>query len=72
MGDRVRPITRGGYDWSKQYPLVTEAARKVRLSDIEPGFTCTVCGKRSADVRPDFGWDKKPDWIPSEPTGPPP
>jgi hypothetical protein len=26
----------------------------VRLSDIEPQFTCTACGKRGADVRPDF------------------
>jgi hypothetical protein len=31
----------------------------VRLSDLEEKFTCTVCGKRSADVRPDFDWDKK-------------
>ena len=26
----------------------------VRLSDIEPGFTCTACGKRGADMRPDL------------------
>ena len=26
----------------------------VRLSDIEGGFVCTACGKRGADVRPDF------------------
>jgi hypothetical protein len=26
----------------------------MRLSDIEPSFTCTACGKRGADVRPDF------------------
>jgi hypothetical protein len=26
----------------------------VRLSDIEHRFRCTVCGKRGADVRPDF------------------
>ena len=32
----------------------------VRLSDLEPLFTCTACGKRGADVRPDFNWDKKP------------
>jgi hypothetical protein len=29
-----------------------------RLSDIEPRFVCTVCGKRGADVRPDFNWNK--------------
>jgi hypothetical protein len=26
----------------------------VRLSDIEPQFVCKACGKRGADVRPDF------------------
>jgi hypothetical protein len=26
----------------------------VRLSDIEPTFTCTVCGHRGAEVRPKF------------------
>jgi ATP-dependent DNA ligase len=26
----VRLITRGGYDWSKRYPWITEAARRVR------------------------------------------
>jgi len=26
----------------------------VRLSDIEPLFTCTACGNHGADVRPDF------------------
>jgi hypothetical protein len=25
-----------------------------RLSDIEPRFVCQACGKRGADVRPDF------------------
>jgi hypothetical protein len=31
----------------------------VRLSDIEPKFVCSACGKRGADVRPDFHWDRK-------------
>jgi hypothetical protein len=30
----------------------------VRLSDIEGRFTYTVCGKRGADVWPDFNWNK--------------
>ena len=30
-----------------------------RLSDIEEWFTCRVCGKRGADVRPDFNWSRK-------------
>jgi len=29
-------------------------ADDVRLSDIEPNFTCTRCGKEGADVRPAF------------------
>jgi hypothetical protein len=30
----------------------------VRLSDIEDRFICTACGKRGADVRPDFNFGK--------------
>jgi hypothetical protein len=26
----------------------------VRLSDIEPDFVCTSCGKRGAEMRPNF------------------
>jgi hypothetical protein len=26
----------------------------MRLSDIEPRFICDACGRRGADVRPDF------------------
>ena len=33
----------------------------VRLSDIEPRFTCQACGLKRADVRPDFAWEKRPD-----------
>jgi hypothetical protein len=29
----------------------------VRLSDIERRFVCSVCGKRGADVRPNFNWN---------------
>jgi hypothetical protein len=32
----------------------------VRLSDIEPRFVCAACGKRRADIRPDFNWNKTP------------
>ena len=31
---------------------------QVRLSDLEPKFICERCGKRGADVRPDFDWDR--------------
>jgi hypothetical protein len=30
---------------------------EVRLSDIEPRFVCQACGRRGADVRPDFNWN---------------
>ncbi|UEM17305.1 hypothetical protein G6321_00025350 [Bradyrhizobium barranii subsp. barranii] len=26
----------------------------VRLSDLKPKFTCSKCGQRGADIRPDF------------------
>jgi bifunctional non-homologous end joining protein LigD len=29
-GDRVRMITRGGYNWTDRYPWIVEAARKIR------------------------------------------
>jgi bifunctional non-homologous end joining protein LigD len=29
-GDRVRLITRGGYDWTRRYPWIVEAALKKR------------------------------------------
>jgi hypothetical protein len=29
----------------------------LRLSDIEPRFTCSACGRRGADVRPNFNWN---------------
>ena len=32
----------------------------LQLSDIEPRFVCRVCGKRGADVRPDFNFSKQP------------
>jgi hypothetical protein len=31
----------------------------VRLSDIEPLFTCQACGERGADVRPNFHWEEE-------------
>jgi len=30
----------------------------VRLSDIEPRFICSICGRRGADVRPHPDWGK--------------
>ena len=31
----------------------------LRLSDIEERFVCRACGKRGADVRPDFNWNRQ-------------
>ena len=32
-------------------------ADDVRLSDLEPKFTCQACGRKGADVRPNFRWE---------------
>jgi hypothetical protein len=32
----------------------------LRLSDIESRFICGACGKRGADVGPDFNWKGVP------------
>jgi hypothetical protein len=31
----------------------------VRLSDLEPRFICEACGRRGADVRPNFHWEQE-------------
>jgi hypothetical protein len=31
----------------------------VRLSDLEPRFSCQACGRRGADVRPNFHWEEE-------------
>jgi hypothetical protein len=38
----------------------TSAYVRLRLSDIEARFVCGACGKRGADVRPDFNFSKQP------------
>jgi hypothetical protein len=30
------------------------------LSDLEPLFVCQACGRRGADIRPDWDWDTQP------------
>ena len=40
--------------------LADHWADHIRLSDLEPQFVCTACGKRGAEVRPDFNWNSKP------------
>jgi bifunctional non-homologous end joining protein LigD len=43
-GDRVRLITRGGYDWSKRYPWTVEAARKNRYKQFVIDGEAVVLG----------------------------
>jgi hypothetical protein len=31
----------------------------VRLSDLEPLFTCQACGRKGADVRANFNWARE-------------
>src|SRR5262245_65104766 len=33
-GDRVRLFTRNGYDWTSRYPLIVEAARRIRTQQF--------------------------------------
>ena len=41
-------------DYRCSHSLAISGDAYARLSDIEERFTCRVCGKRGADVRPDF------------------
>jgi len=44
-------------DYTCSHSVVLSAERwadDVRLSEIEGTFTCSPCGKRGADVRPDW------------------
>jgi hypothetical protein len=53
-------------DYKCSHSLSLSADRwpdNLRLSDIEPQFVCKACGKRGAEVRPDFNWDKMPGGI---------
>jgi hypothetical protein len=34
-------------------------ADDVRLSDLEPKFTCQACARRGPDVRPNFYWEEE-------------
>jgi hypothetical protein len=44
-------------DYKCAHSIVVDASRwgdDVRLSDLEPRFTCQVCGHRGTDIRPLF------------------
>ena len=46
-------LLKAGFDPHDAWP------NDLRLSDLEPRFIRQRCGKRGADVRPDFNWDRK-------------
>src|ERR1700745_1008719 len=45
-GDRVRLITRGGYDWTKRYPWIVEAALKNSIRQF------VIIGEAGANAPP--------------------
>jgi hypothetical protein len=46
--------------FEKARPPVPRWTDDSRLSDIEARFVGRACGKRGADVRPDFIWNRQP------------
>jgi ATP dependent DNA ligase-like protein len=50
-GDRVRLITRGGFDWAKRYPWIAEMGRKIRQQHFVIDGEAVVLG---VDGRSDF------------------
>ena len=50
-GDQVRLITEGGYDWSKRYPRIVEAALKNRIKQFVIDGEAVILG---VDGRSDF------------------
>jgi hypothetical protein len=50
-------------DYKRSHSIAVNADRwpdDVRLSNIEERFVGSACGKRGADVRPDFNWNRQP------------
>ena len=43
-GDRVRLLTRGGYDWTKRYPWIVESALKNRINQFVLDGEAVVLG----------------------------
>ena len=62
MRTKAKPdhLTERGYKCSHSIAISGDQwADDVRLSDIEDRFICKACGKRGADVRPNFSEGKK-------------
>ena len=54
-GPRRLLIYGGDHKCAHSVVISSECWPHARLSDLEPKFTCQVCGHRGADVRPLFG-----------------
>ena len=50
----MRLITRGGYDWTKRYPWIVEAARKVRQQRFVLDDEAVILGVDRAENYRDF------------------
>jgi bifunctional non-homologous end joining protein LigD len=61
-GERVRLITRGGYDWARRYPSIVEAVRKNRQSRFVIDGEVTI---RGVDGVADFSalHSRKQDYV---------
>jgi hypothetical protein len=51
--------TRTGQLFLRRANDLADSQEVAKLSDIEDRFVCTACGKRGADVRPNFSEGKK-------------
>jgi bifunctional non-homologous end joining protein LigD len=54
-GDRVRLFTRNGYDWTSRYPLIVEAARRIRTSQFVIDGEAEVRSHARSARNPDSG-----------------
>ena len=50
-GDRVRLITRGGYDWTKRYPWIVEAELKNRQKAVCDRWRSRHPGRRDLGLQ---------------------
>ena len=62
-GEQAGSLNKAFSDYCCSHSIAVSANQwpdDLRPSDIELRFLCEACGKRGADVRPDFNWNKQP------------
>jgi hypothetical protein len=60
MGIRGLLVYCSGYKCSHNVEISADQwPDHVRLSDLEPLFTCQVCGLKGAEIRADFNWERE-------------